>query len=366
MERYQWLWLLAKRARIQFHLIDTEVVQEEQQDEPTAEVEETPGLPAPEPVRKSGLTPDPVPQMAEMAFLIGEWDVELSYKIGDDDWDESAATARFDWHLDGHAIREEWVGSVDGVLAEGITFRAFNPVAGKWFVVYADSINSKTFEFEGDFLIDRESSYAETGDFLSFASEPVSRGVISEITADAFVWTIWTGLGQNAVEAIIMSYTRREAGAENPEEGIRAAAEVVPAPAGASAFDFMVGSWDTIWKQESFNFQEEFGNYMGTAILGGNAYEEHYVGPKAGNLVELWALFRHDPATDGWQGVWWGTDRPFRLAFTRGGSCDGETCRIGGALWGGFTPDSFTLMGTRLEADGSRTVVNELIYTRME
>jgi hypothetical protein len=114
------------------------------------------------------MNPNALPETAQYAFLIGDWDVVINFR----DAAGNEATYNAKWHnvwaIDGYAVMQEWRGP----FATGVEMRRFNPNLGHWegFNMYNawDATRAVTANWNDEemvVMIDETSD--ETGTFIN-------------------------------------------------------------------------------------------------------------------------------------------------------------------------------------------------------
>jgi len=72
--------------------------------------------------------PDGPAELAEFDFLIGDWDVAITFHAANGDSGTYQASWHNHWVLNGMMVMQEWRGP----YATGAEFRRFDPQAGEW------------------------------------------------------------------------------------------------------------------------------------------------------------------------------------------------------------------------------------------
>jgi hypothetical protein len=140
--------------------------------------------------------PCQAPEARAFDFWIGDWDIQQRILKRDGSWLRLPARTSVTRTLDGCALVEHWQGEVsffwEGMQAPepmtGLSVRAYDPQAGKWFIHWMDT-RSPRFgaPYAGSFADGRGEFFRE----LDTPQGPrLGRITFSDITADSVSWAL--------------------------------------------------------------------------------------------------------------------------------------------------------------------------------
>jgi hypothetical protein len=150
------------------------------------------------------------PELNQITFLKGDWDVisEKKASFEDDEWEKSKAVASWTPILNGCVLQEQWSGTLDGKPMEWIQLLAYNHRDQKWEQGMVDWGHGNLITSEG---------YYEEGK-LVFTTPHIRRGkllidkiIIEKVSDNRVNWTIKTSLdgGETWNAFWKMRYTRK-------------------------------------------------------------------------------------------------------------------------------------------------------------
>lgn len=148
-----------------------------------------------------------LPEMRQLDFWIGEWELVSRYRREDGTWTEEAATDSVRAVLGGCALLQEWGGTVDGVPFHGLSLTSYAADRGEWQQAWSDDSGPALFVFsggvEGDRIVLARQAAAE-------GNTVVRRQVFSNIRPDGFDWAYEQSAGDTGWTPLwTMRYTRR-------------------------------------------------------------------------------------------------------------------------------------------------------------
>ena len=141
-------------------------------------------------------SPCAVPQARAFDFWIGDWDIKQRILKRDGTWLELPARTSVTPAVDGCALVEHWLGDVsffwEGMQRpepmRGLSVRAYDPQAGKWFIHWMDT-RSPRFgaPYAGNFVDGRGEFFRD----LETPQGPRSgRITFSDLTPDSVAWSL--------------------------------------------------------------------------------------------------------------------------------------------------------------------------------
>jgi hypothetical protein len=136
------------------------------------------------------------PEARAFDFWIGDWDIRQQILRKDGTWLEWPARTSVTATLDGCALIERWEGRVsffwEGMeepeAMTGLSVRAYDPRAAKWFIHWMDT-RSPSFgtPYSGNFVKGRGEFFRE---FETPAGSRIGRITFSDIAANEVGWTL--------------------------------------------------------------------------------------------------------------------------------------------------------------------------------
>jgi len=131
----------------------------------------------------------PPEEMKKLAFYEGDWDIAMEWKMSDteDVWTKSAATAHYEYVLDGAAMRMDFT-SLDTLMPfTGLGLECYDRELGQWQYMWVDNLGSRIVLFTG-VLGDGKAVY--TGEDRWQGMTFLSRMSIFDVTDTGFKWTM--------------------------------------------------------------------------------------------------------------------------------------------------------------------------------
>lgn len=94
----------------------------------------------------------PPPQMKEIAYLVGVWDVDMKMRMSDTatTFTDTKGVCRYESILDGSVMEMTYEGQFMGMNFKGFGLQCFNRETGKWQSVWSDNISSCMSLYEGE------------------------------------------------------------------------------------------------------------------------------------------------------------------------------------------------------------------------
>jgi len=150
------------------------------------------------------------PELNQIAFLEGEWDVisEKRASFEDEEWEESKAVANWTPVLSGCVLQEHWSGTLDGKLMEWIQMLAYNQRDQKWEQGMVDWTHGNLITSEGYY---KEGKLVFTTPHMRSGKLLIDKIIIEKVSDSRVNWTIKTSLdgGETWNTFWKMRYTRK-------------------------------------------------------------------------------------------------------------------------------------------------------------
>ncbi len=124
------------------------------------------------------------PQMKEVMFLVGTWDVVTKFHMDDTSkWEESKGTCKWESVADGCALLNTMEGELMGMPFKGIGLTSFNRETGKWQMTWLDNMSALNSLYTGDF---KDGKLVTSGDDLYQGKVMTTRVTMYNITPKKF------------------------------------------------------------------------------------------------------------------------------------------------------------------------------------
>ncbi len=150
------------------------------------------------------------PEMDQMAFMEGVWDVNLKYRMDpESSWIEQTAVNTNSFILDGCAIQADYEGEMLDMQFKGIGLTCYNRITGKWQTVWTDNMGMGMGVYEGAYINDR---LVFTGvDIMPGGVKVLTRITSYDITDTSYQWMMEmsSDSGKTWVESMKATYTKR-------------------------------------------------------------------------------------------------------------------------------------------------------------
>jgi len=151
------------------------------------------------------------PQMKDIAFMEGVWDVDMKYRMAPDaPWEARKAVATYSMILDGCVMKADYSGDMMDMQSKGIGLTCYNRAAGKSQTVWTDNMGMGMSVYEGGF----------EGDRMVFTGEDIMPGGVKvrtritnhDITDAAWQWSTEHSAdgGTTWYESMKATYTKRQ------------------------------------------------------------------------------------------------------------------------------------------------------------
>lgn len=94
----------------------------------------------------------PPPQMKEIAYLVGVWDVDMKMRMSDTatTFTDTKGVCRYESIVDGSVMKMTYEGQFMGMNFKGFGLQCFNRETGKWQSVWSDNVSSSMSLYEGE------------------------------------------------------------------------------------------------------------------------------------------------------------------------------------------------------------------------
>ena len=150
------------------------------------------------------------PQMKEISFLVGFWDVAMQVKMAPEaPWMETKAVSTCSLVLDGCAMQSTFEGDMAGMPMKGIMFTCFNRTTGKWQASWIDNFGAAISLYEGE-LKDGKLIFA--GEDKMPQGTMLTRITQFNMTNTKFDWLMENSMdgGKTWFESMKAVYTKRQ------------------------------------------------------------------------------------------------------------------------------------------------------------
>lgn len=149
------------------------------------------------------------PEMRELAFWIGEWDLVSKVRAdpGKDAWTEEKGTDSIRPVLNGCALLQEWRGTVAGQPLHGMSVTSYVPGAGEWQQAWVDDSGPNMYFFRGKM---QDGRMVLTREVKADGKTTYRRQVFSNIKPDSLDWVYeHSADGESWTPMWTIHYTRR-------------------------------------------------------------------------------------------------------------------------------------------------------------
>jgi hypothetical protein len=151
------------------------------------------------------------PQMKQIDFMIGIWDVDMQYRMSPDaEWEETNAVNTNDLILDGCVLESTFEGDMGGAAMNGLSLVTYNRGLGKWQTTWMDNMGMGISLYTGSFA-DGKMIFAGK-DVMPGGAEMMSRITSYNITDTKYDWMMEnsTDNGQTWYTSMKATYTKRQ------------------------------------------------------------------------------------------------------------------------------------------------------------
>jgi hypothetical protein len=150
-------------------------------------------------------------QMEDLAYLVGTWDVHMSWQDMEDTskWEPSDAVCTYNYILDGCAIESDFTSDMMGKPFSGYMLLSYDRYNEQWQSLWIDTMGGKMSFYTGNMI---DGKMVLTGEETWQGQKYLSRTVIYNETPTSFDWTMdnsydggetWQTVGK-------ATYTKRE------------------------------------------------------------------------------------------------------------------------------------------------------------
>jgi hypothetical protein len=132
---------------------------------------------------------EPQPQIKQMSWFIGEWEIESRIRNKEGDWAEDVCYSSVEPILGGHALQERFWGTLGGETIDAMSMRTYNENAERWEQAWLDTSGHRIAVFYGEW--DGEKFVGKSRDTVENPdSERRVREVFFNIEKDRFSWKL--------------------------------------------------------------------------------------------------------------------------------------------------------------------------------
>ncbi len=131
----------------------------------------------------------PQTQIEELAFLVGDWEVEGQTRFGSDcmDWTDFTASCHYEYIVDGAAIKMDHTSEIMNMPMHGFMLQTFDKQTDNWQLVWVDNLAGRITYYEGRM---KKNKQVLTGSDMWNGEEFLSRMITSDITDTSFTWEL--------------------------------------------------------------------------------------------------------------------------------------------------------------------------------
>ncbi len=128
-------------------------------------------------------------QMEELAFLEGEWDVDMQWRDMEnpEKWNQTENWATYNYILEGSAMESHFKGEMSGMPFEGYMLMSYDRHTNQWQNMWIDSMGGKMSFYTGN---EKDGKMILTGEETWGNQTFQSRTVISNQTENRFEWSM--------------------------------------------------------------------------------------------------------------------------------------------------------------------------------
>lgn len=132
---------------------------------------------------------EPPPQIKQMNWFIGEWDIESKMRRQEGDWVEDVCYSTIQPMLGGHALQERFWGTLGGEPIDAMSMRTFNETLDRWEQAWLDTSGHRIAVFYGQW--DGEKFIGQSRDTVENPdAERKVREVFFDIEENRFSWKL--------------------------------------------------------------------------------------------------------------------------------------------------------------------------------
>lgn len=151
------------------------------------------------------------PEMKQVDFMIGIWDVDMQYRMTPDaEWMSATATNTSDLILDGCVLESELEADMGGMPMTGINMTTYNRGLKMWQSMWTDNFGNGISLYTGGFA-DGKMIFAGE-DVMPDGRKLMSRVTSYNITDTTYDWTMENSMddGQTWYTSMKATYTKRQ------------------------------------------------------------------------------------------------------------------------------------------------------------
>ena len=152
----------------------------------------------------------PPPEMQDLSFLVGDWDVNMRMGMNPDTttWETSTGTCTYAYILDGAVMQMNYEGTAMGMPFLGMGLQCFDRETGLWQVTWSDNMSARISLYTGK---KENGKIVVTGEDLYYGQKFLSRLTTFNETKTSFDWTMEysTDGGKTFLPSAFATYTKR-------------------------------------------------------------------------------------------------------------------------------------------------------------
>lgn len=147
------------------------------------------GLVAAATVSAQDMPSGPPEEMKKLAFLVGEWDVDMEMNMGDtvENWVKSPGTCTYRYLLDGSAMEMSFKSEYMGMPFIGLGTECFDRETGQWQMSWIDNMAGRLILYTG---VHGDGKAVFTGADLWQGQKYLARISTFDETEVSFKWTM--------------------------------------------------------------------------------------------------------------------------------------------------------------------------------
>jgi hypothetical protein len=158
----------------------------------------------------AGMPTGAPPEMKQLEFLVGVWDVDANMKMmpTDTSWTTSKATCTYSYILEGCVLQMDYHDKIMGMDFHGIGFQSYNRFTNKWHLVWSDNMTAYLNMYQGE---KKNGTTVVEGSETIMGKTYLSRMTTYNETPTSFDWKAESSMdnGKTWVEMMKAHYTKR-------------------------------------------------------------------------------------------------------------------------------------------------------------
>ncbi len=153
----------------------------------------------------------PPQEIKELAFLVGDWDVDMKSKWdpADEDWIETKGTVNYKYVAGGSVIQMTYESQVMDMHFSGFGLQCFDRETGQWQMVWSDNFGARISYYEGT---KKDGKLVMTGEEKWLGKTAIGRITIYNETDTSFEWDMESSYdgGKTFIKSAWAKYTKRQ------------------------------------------------------------------------------------------------------------------------------------------------------------